>query len=136
MGRITDKINEIEQYLEELYEILPAEFEDYKNNIEKKAACERYFEKIMEAVIDLAFLIIKNKSLKIPDDDSKAFAVLAETNIIDNNLCKKLQEAKGMRNFLVHQYDKTDDSLVFETIKEELRKDIESFLKSIKKVKK
>lgn len=135
MSRINDKINEITQYIEELYDILPTEFEDYKDNLEKKAACERYFEKIMESVIDLTFLIIKNKSLKIPDDDSKAFAVLAENNIIDLNLCKKLQEAKGMRNFLVHQYDKTDDSLVFETIKEELRKDIELFLKAIKKVK-
>lgn len=133
MTRTGDKIKEINQYLEELYEIFPDSFDDYKNSLEKRAACERYFEKVMEAVIDLAFLIIKSKQLKLPADDSQAFVVLSEANIIDKTLSKKLQEAKGMRNFLVHQYDKTDDLLVFEVIQNELRKDVELFIETAKR---
>ena len=52
--RIKDKIKEIEGYLSELSEIIPKSFEEYKE-IKNKAACERYFEKIIESVIDLSF---------------------------------------------------------------------------------
>ncbi|MDP1728822.1 MAG: DUF86 domain-containing protein [archaeon] len=131
MTRITDKIDEINKYLDELYSIFPDDFNDYRDNLEKKAACERYYEKILEAVVDLAFLIIKFKRLKMPDDESHAFIVLLKADIIDEKLCNKLQEAKGMRNFLVHQYDKTDDLLVFEVIHDELRKDVEMFISKI-----
>ena len=73
--RIKDKIKEIEGYLSELSEIMPGNFEEYKE-IKNKAACERYFEKIIEAVIDLSFLIIKDKNLRIPEEDKEAFDIL------------------------------------------------------------
>ena len=59
--RIKDKIKEIEEYLEELKSILPIDFKEYSKDYKTKAACERYFEKIIEAVVDLSFLIIKEK---------------------------------------------------------------------------
>ncbi|MCK4588842.1 MAG: hypothetical protein KAT77_00230 [Nanoarchaeota archaeon] len=40
--RVNDKIKEIETYLSELVEIIPENFEDYKNDFKTKAACERY----------------------------------------------------------------------------------------------
>ena len=63
MKRIKDKIKEIEEFLSQLKDIVPSNLEEYKADIEKKAACERYVEKVIEAVTDLAFLIIKQKKL-------------------------------------------------------------------------
>jgi len=128
MTRISDKISEIEQYLEELNSIVPSNFEEYKSSIEKKAACERYVEKIIEAATDLAFLIIKNKKLRIPQDDMDAFSILLENNIINNDLTARLKNAKGMRNIISHQYGKIDDEIIFESIKEELGRDIRDFI--------
>ena len=71
--RIKDKITQIEEYLSDLSESVPETLEEYKINQEKKAACERHFEKIVEATTDLAFLIIKQNKLKIPEDDVGAF---------------------------------------------------------------
>ena len=133
MSRITDKIAEIEEYLSELEEFMPNDFEEYLNDIKTKAACERYFEKILEAITDTAFYVIKIKKLRIPGDDSDAFEVLKENKIIDDALSKKLRDAKGMRNILAHQYGKTDDEIVFESIKNQLIPDIEEFIKQIKK---
>jgi uncharacterized protein YutE (UPF0331/DUF86 family) len=130
--RIEDKIKEIEEFLEELMSIAPSSFDEYKESIEKKAACERYVEKIVEAVTDLAFLMIKLKKLKIPEDDMDAFNILLDNKIIDEKLSKKLKNAKGMRNIIAHQYGKIDDSIVFESITRELKKDVMEFIKNVK----
>ena len=63
-NRVEDKILEIEKYLEELIPNLPTELEEYKKDFKIKAVCERYFEKIVEAMVDLAFIIIKNLDSK------------------------------------------------------------------------
>lgn len=135
MSKITDKINEISEFLEELKSIMPSGFEEYKSSIEKKAACERYVEKIIEAATDLAFLVIKNRKLRLPEDDIDAFNILLENKIIDKDLYSKLKDAKGMRNIISHQYGKIDDEIVFEAITEELEKDIKKFVEIIEKLK-
>lgn len=132
--RINDKIGEIENYLEEFLEIMPETFEEYKQ-IKTRAACERYFEKIVEAIVDLAFLIIKEKGLRIPEEDKEAFDILLKENIISENLCERLKEAKGMRNLITHEYGKIDDEIVFNSITEQLEKDIREFLSNIRSIK-
>ncbi len=133
MDRINDKIEDVLIFFDELHEIIPENLEDYISNKKEKAACERYFEKIIGAITDIAFYIIKLKKLRIPQDDSDAFEVLKENKIIDDKLAKKLKEAKGMRNILAHEYGKIDDEIVFESLKEQLTLDIEEFIKQIKK---
>ncbi|MBS3141542.1 DUF86 domain-containing protein [Candidatus Woesearchaeota archaeon] len=128
--RINDKIREIEKYLKELNEIKPETLSEYKE-LKTKAACERYFEKIIEAVIDLAFLTIKELGLKIPEEDKKAFDILAERSIISKELSQKLKEAKGMRNIISHEYGIIEDKVVFESITEQLEEDVSEFLESI-----
>lgn len=133
--KINDKIIEIEKYLEELSEIVPNNFEEYQNNFEKKAACERYFEKIVESVIDLCFILANDKGFKMPEEDEAIFDVLYQEKIISEELSKKLKDAKGMRNFIIHQYGKIDDEIIFETITGQLEKDVREFLEEIEKIK-
>ncbi len=130
--RIEDKTKEIEQYLDELLTIVPDSLDIYKNDIKIKAACERYFEKIIESIVDLTFLIIKDKNLKIPEEDKEAFDILYKEGIIKKKLADRLKEAKGMRNILAHEYGKVDDEIVFNSITFELENDIKEFLKEIK----
>lgn len=131
--RIKEKIIEMERYTQELSEIKPQDFEEYIENFEKKAACERYAEKIPEAITDLAILLIKFKDLASSIDDKNAFNILAQNNIISEELSKKLQDAKGMRNIIAHEYGKVDDETVFEAIENELEKDTNEFISKIKK---
>lgn len=130
--RIEEKILEIEKYIEELSTISPDSFEHYKSSIEKKAACERYIEKIVEGITDLAFYVIKSKKLKIPIDDADAFTILLENKIIDINISKKMKSAKGMRNVIAHQYSNIDDEIIYHSIKEELGNDTKEFIEKIK----
>ncbi len=133
MEKISDKIREISRFLDELKEIIPSSFSDYRSNLEKKAACERYAEKIVEAVTDLAFLLIKDKKLKIPEDDIDAFNILLTSKIISKELAAKLKNAKGMRNIISHQYGGIDDKIVFDAITKEIYKDVNEFVRSVKR---
>lgn len=134
MNRINDKIDEINEYLRELAELVPTNFEEYKSSNLTRAACERYAEKIIEAVTDLAFLVIKIKKFEIPEDDTDAFNILLENKLIDNDLAKKLKDAKRMKNIISHQYGKIDDEIVFEAITEKLGNDVREFVESVKRV--
>lgn len=131
-SRTKDKIEEIEKYLTELLEIIPKDIEEYIRDIKGKAACERYAEKIAQALIDLAFLVIKEKKLKSPENDAESFEILATNKIISPELADKLQDAKGMRNILAHKYGEVDDEIVFNAISEELEKDSREFIEAVK----
>jgi len=132
MGRIEDKKQQIEKFLFELKEFIPNSYDDYRQDIKIKAFCERYFEKIIEAINDLAILIIKDKRLPLPSEDEKAFEIISNAKIISENLASKLKQAKGMRNRLAHQYDKIDDEIIFEAITTEIIKDASEFLECVK----
>jgi len=131
--RINDKINEIEKYLEELISITPEGFREYSEDFRAKAACERFFEKIVEAAVDLAFLVIKSKKLDIPEGDKETFDILAKKGIITKDLAANLKDAKSMRNILAHEYGNVNDKLVFHSLTAELEKDINEFLEEIMK---
>ena len=88
--RIKDKIEEIEKYLSELEEIRPDNLKDYVRDFKVKAACERYAERIIEAIIDLAFLVIKERRLPFPESDLHSFSILSENKMISSKLSEKL----------------------------------------------
>ncbi|MBU0460326.1 MAG: DUF86 domain-containing protein [Nanoarchaeota archaeon] len=132
--RIKDKTEEIEIFLEELISFLPAGFDEYKTSSMVKSACERHFEKIIEAIVDLAFLIVKEKGLKNPEDDKSVFNILKDNQIISEKLSERLKNAKGMRNILAHEYGSIDDETVFHALTEELEDDVKEFIKEIKKL--
>ena len=129
--RIDDKAKEIEEYLSIILEFIPSNLEDYIDDLKNKAACEHYFEKIIEACEDLAFLLLRFKKIKFPEEDESVFHILFSNNILSKELVKKLQDAKSMRNFISHEYGKIDDEIVFEAISNELEDDVRKFIKEI-----
>ncbi|MEK6873500.1 MAG: DUF86 domain-containing protein [Nanoarchaeota archaeon] len=129
-----DKVNEIEKYLDELESIFPFDFEEYKCDFKIRALCERLFEKIIEAIVDLAFIMIKERKLKIPEDDESSFDILKNESIISAVLANKLKEAKGMRNVIAHEYGKINDEKVFHAVTEEIIPDVREFLNSAKSI--
>ena len=128
MGIVEDKVEEIGKFIEELEEVMPKDYEEYKTCTEKRLACERAFEKIIEGVNDLAILFIKRKRLPLPTDDEKAFDVLARSGVVPEDLTLRLRQAKGMRNLLAHQYGRVDDEIIFEAIHDKIINDVEEFL--------
>jgi len=132
-GRIKNKVEELERCMEELARIRPDTFDQYELDVKTKAACERYFEKVVENIVDIGFLVIKAENLPTPEEDKEAFSILDRASIIEPVLAKRLKEAKGMRNIIAHQYGEVDDELVFAAVKEELKHDAQAFILAIRK---
>ena len=132
--RINEKIFEIETYLEQLESILPSSLENYKKDFRAKLMGERSFEKIVESIIDLGFFIINKKQLKKPETEEQTYKILYDSGIISEELSKKLSEAKGMRNIIVHRYGEINDELVFRSLSEELIPDVQEFINKINKI--
>jgi len=133
-NRFNDKIIELEEFLEELENSLPEDCDEYKTDYKLRAIGERYFEKIIKAVIDLSFMVIKLKKFKQPEQEKEVFDILVENKILPLALSKKLQDAKGMRNIIAHEYGKIDNELVFHSLAEELIPDVHEFIGLINKI--
>jgi len=129
--RLNLKLKDLKEYLEFLANKIPTELKDYEEDKIIKAVCERYFEKIIEATIDIGFLMVKLRDIRVPLLEESVFNVLAENKIISLELSERLSDAKCMRNFIIHQYGGIDDEKIFLSIREELIPDIEEFLEEI-----
>ena len=130
--RIKEKMEEVEKLLAELDTIVPSSFEVYLEDYKSRAACERYAERIIEGIVDVAYLLVREKKLESPEDDSHVFALLAEASLISLALSKKLREAKGMRNVLAHEYGSVDDHIVFSALGGELQQDSALFIQLVR----
>ena len=132
--RILSKLDELDSYLTELEDIMPKDYEEYVNSIEKKRSCERLLHILIECVIDICTLIVKDLRLGLPSSEEDLFEKLEKKGIISKEMKEKLRLMRGFRNILVHRYAEVDDELVFENLKNiddfrEFKEQIISFLK-------
>ena len=115
--RILSKLDELESYVTELKSIMPKNYEEYIEEVEKKRSCERLLHIAIECVIDVCILIVKGLKLGLPSAEGDVFEKLGRKRIITHKMKNKLKEMKGFRNILVHRYSEVDDELVFEKLK-------------------
>ena len=133
-NRILSKLDELDSYLTELEDVMPKNYEEYINSIEKKRSCERLLHIMIECTIDVCNLMVKGLRLGLPAEEEDLFEKIEKKKIISKKMKEKLKLMRGFRNILVHRYADVDDQLVFENLKNindfrEFRKQIISFLK-------
>jgi uncharacterized protein YutE (UPF0331/DUF86 family) len=129
--RILSKIDELDSYLIELEDVMPKNYEEYVNSIEKKRSCERLLHILIECTIDICTLMVKGLRLGLPSTEEDLFEKLGKKGIISREMKEKLKSMRGFRNI---RYAEVDDELVFENLKNiddfrRFRKQIISFLK-------
>ncbi len=114
--KILTKIDEMNGYLEELEKIKPVSIEEYKDNTEKKRACERLLQISIETVIDICNILASSQKIGLPEDEDALLDKLQKKNILSISLTKKLRSMKGFRNILVHKYGEVDDEISYENL--------------------
>jgi uncharacterized protein YutE (UPF0331/DUF86 family) len=107
--RYKEKKEFIEKRLIEMEEWITGEDE------KTKLACYKAFQEIIEAFFDLAAMLIRDKG-KLVEDDHKNIDKLAEIGIINARDSEILHDANGLRNRIVHKYNKIDDNIARESI--------------------
>lgn len=95
-----------------------------------QAIVDRRMQLAIEACIDIATHLIAGLDLPREERASDAFLVLGKKDIISKELAKKLAQATGFRNILVHEYIKIDYELAYSDLNEKLQ-DLKQFGKEI-----
>ena len=110
------KLTNLTEYIKELEPILLYDYNQYIGNYFIKRTGERLIQLVVENMVDINSIIISNKNHTPPKDYFSSFQILGELNVLPEDFAKELAPCTGMRNRLVHEYDKINDKMIFESI--------------------
>ena len=133
------KLGIIAENLQALLPIKDLSREEYATDIYRRKATERLLQELIEAAIDVNIHLIVQTGNPAPDDYYDSFIKVGEIKIIPMDLAEKLAPSAGLRNRLVHQYDRLDHAIVLQAVRmaEELYPDyvgkVESFIAQSRK---
>ncbi len=128
LRRYIDKIEHIEERIEDIRTWLN-EREDIKEMDKKtRLAVYKAMQEVVEASTDIVAMILKDEG-KLPKDDYTNIEKIFELNIIDRSVKEALNEADGLRNRLVHEYNELNDEIALESI-QSLLVQIEEFVEA------
>lgn len=111
------KLQQLEEYIEELESIAPDSIDLYVADRVKKRAIERLLQLSIECVSDINAHLLAKSANTVPSDYYSSFTKMGEFAIIPMDLAKEMAPAAGLRNKLVHEYGEVDDGKVFLSIK-------------------
>jgi uncharacterized protein YutE (UPF0331/DUF86 family) len=118
----TRKFELIEDSLKKLSDIKRENptLDQYRGSWKDKDSAERNLQKIVEAMIDLGKILIAEKKLKEPSSNREVFQILEEKGIFPSEFLPLVDKMIGMRNIIVHSYNRIDDSIVYGVLKKNL----------------
>lgn len=124
---VREKIALIKDYIKELDEIISKDTASILKDFKNIRTIEREFQLIADEIIDINIHFIKELDLKSPRDFQSTFEILAEGKIIPPEFAVRIAPAIGLRNMLVHRYEKIDRKFFIEQVKKE-RKDFIEYI--------
>lgn len=131
--RILGKLEQLDGYLAELGQVVPASFADYRNSVEKRRACERLLQLCIECALDICNLLVSGMRLGLPSDDEDLFNKLEQAKLFSPQIVAVLRPIKGFRNILVHEYGGIDDAVVYKIATSRVR-DLDVFKQAVRMV--
>jgi uncharacterized protein YutE (UPF0331/DUF86 family) len=79
---------------------------------------ERALQLAIQLCIDIGAHLVTARGLRAPDEYRDVFDRLAREDSLDSALAKRLQDAVGQRNLLVHGYLDIDPALIWDKLGE------------------
>lgn len=115
-NRYKDKLNLIYERSEDIDEWTSGyDAPDFISDKKTRLAVYKAFQELIEASFDIIAMACKDSKI-IPKDDYTNVNALYDKKIIDNKLKNSLFESNGLRNWLVHHYNRLDDIMALESI--------------------
>jgi len=106
---ITEKISLLKEYIQKSKDIFGAVSDDQviltSDNV---YVLERMFQLAVEVVIDINNYLIKELDIEPAEDIEGTFKTLARKDILPMDFAIKMSPTVGLRNKLVHVYEKID----------------------------
>lgn len=122
---IEGKFKNLQEYLIEIEEILKADEAAIVSDFRSLKALERNFQLAVDEVLDVNIHFIRELDLKTADDFQSTFAILAESGILPLDFASRIAPIVGLRNVLVHRYEKIDKGFFVRQVRKEYQDFIE-----------
>lgn len=113
---IRRKLVRLTEFTKELKPLVDYTYEQYIGNYFIKRTGERLIQLIIENMVDINSVIISEKNLPPPKDYYSSFELLGSVNVLPSDFANNLAPCTEMRNRLVHEYDRIDDQIIFDSI--------------------
>ena len=114
------KMSDIQGYFKELEPILREETDNIIKDTLKIRTVERLFQLIVDTSIDINTHIIIEMDFSVPNDYQSTFITLGENKILPMDFALKIAPSVGLRNLIVHKYDKVNIKRMIDDIKNEI----------------
>lgn len=112
------KLEALVNYYQELQQLASGlSLQDYNEHLIIKRAIEREIQLIVECATDINNMILRRLDKGPAKDYFNSFIELAENDVIPMDFALKIAPSTGLRNILVHQYQKIDDVTVYYSIR-------------------
>ena len=119
---IREKLVALLGYIDELEPHISVSLDEYLSSSLLRRAVERLFQIIVEAMVDIADLILSDSGIEPPAAARESLARVQELGILSPTLADRLIQTVGVRNRLVHQYDRIDNARVHVGLRSFLRR--------------
>ena len=126
------KLSYIQTYYQELEGVLGYSDQEIKLDILMLRALERIIQLIVDEITDINNHIIRYAQLRVPEDFQSAFFILAENKILPEEFARRIAPVVGLRNRLIHRYEKVDVEILLNTIRRN-KEDFKGYVKHILK---
>ena len=88
------------------------------SDVLKLRTIERNFQLIVDTMLDINTHIISAKNLKAPETLQETFLILGDGGVLPFEFVKKIAPVVGLRNIVVHEYEKIDNEKMMCDVKD------------------
>jgi len=118
---ITTRINLLIKYLERMRGFESMTFDNYLNDFDAQLIVERLIQLMVECASDINSYLLVQLYQAAPATYFESFIEAGNRGLVTKELASELAQSAGMRNILVHQYQKINHQLVFDAIPKALK---------------
>jgi uncharacterized protein YutE (UPF0331/DUF86 family) len=113
---IVEKLLKLQEYIEQVERIKPDSYKAYISEITVKYSVERLMMLVVEIALGINNTILSNNDKPPAPDYFNSFIEVAECGVFDSAFAISIAPSTGLRNRLVHEYEKVNDEIVFNSI--------------------
>lgn len=114
---IKKKIDALVDDIGKLERVALSDVEEIKKGELKLPALERYFQRAVDIMVDINTHIIKEGDFGTVDDLQSTFKMLGDFDVLKKDFANKVAPIVGVRNMLVHRYEKLDKDIFLNNLK-------------------
>jgi uncharacterized protein YutE (UPF0331/DUF86 family) len=113
ISSLSPQLDTIARCIERIESKRPFSEKDLKEQFDLQDIVSINLERVVQAALNIAAMIIARSSSAAPLESAQYFEVLKDMKWIDSATCERMKKAVGFRNLMVHEYEKVDWAIVY-----------------------